>query len=398
MASLEEQLEFGIRRKLELEGRISVARVDTLGQLMRSLEEMSGIAKARNESMRGKLDDITNSLQAMSKDTQLKLQRSSVEHFKADYFARMKSWWPQWREEVERHKIRQVHEYETEAARAEARRRLASVTFEKERVLAETIAKRKQQLQAVQEAERREAIAREVERRRLDEDGDGAGAGDAAREEMRAAAEKALEEATSTTASAWEDLKALMGRTRDEHERRGEADAAARWRQAELLQTAEAVLREADAAVARQAASPSARDSLARDLAAARAELGDSYRADEPSVMDPDESAAAGGAGVGGVGSPGVPGPSLQTARAAEERRRAGDLVDAERDRVEGAIAAKRAELLQKEREHQALLKRLRESEEREAKVRPELKERAEREARIRQEARRGPFRRARRL
>eukprot|EP00741_Cyanophora_paradoxa_P018933 tig00021105_g18278.t1 len=404
MASLEEQLEFGIRRKLELEGRISVARVDTLGQLMRSLEEMSGIAKARNESMRGKLDDITNSLQAMSKDTQLKLQRSSVEHFKADYFARMKSWWPQWREEVERHKIRQVHEYETEAARAEARRRLASVTFEKERVLAETIAKRKQQLQAVQEAERREAIAREVERRRLDEDAKEMerALGDAAREEMRAAAEKALEEAhehhRERMGRIQEDLKALMGRTRDEHERRGEADAAARWRQAELLQTAEAVLREADAAVARQAASPSARDSLARDLAAARAELGDSYRADEPSVMDPDESAAAGGAGVGGVGSPGVPGPSLQTARAAEERRRAGDLVDAERDRVEGAIAAKRAELLQKEREHQALLKRLRESEEREAKVRPELKERAEREARIRQEARRGPFRRARRL
>eukprot|EP00741_Cyanophora_paradoxa_P020050 tig00021221_g19351.t1 len=393
-----EQLEFEIRRKLELEGRISVARVDTLGQLMRSLEEMSGIAKARNESMRGKLDDITNSLQAMSKDTQLKLQRSSVEHFKADYFARMKSWWPQWREEVERHKIRQVHEYETEAARAEARRRLASVTFEKERVLAETIAKRKQQLQAVQEAERREAIAREVERRRLDEDAKEMerALGDAAREEMRAAAEKALKEAhehhRERMGRIQEDLKALMGRTREEHERRGEADAAARRRQAELLQTAEAVLREADAAVARQAASPSARDSLARDLAAARAELGDSYRADEPSVTDPDESAAGAG-GRGGVGSPGVPGPSLQTARAAEERRRAGDLVDAERDRVEGAIAAKRAELLQKEREHQALLKRLRESEEREAKVRRELKERAEREARIRQEmeARRAP-------
>eukprot|EP00741_Cyanophora_paradoxa_P018914 tig00021105_g18259.t1 len=55
-----EQVEFEISRKLELEGRISVARVEF---------------NARKESVRGK--------QAMSKNTQLKLQRSSVEHFKA---------------------------------------------------------------------------------------------------------------------------------------------------------------------------------------------------------------------------------------------------------------------------------------------------------------------------
>eukprot|EP00741_Cyanophora_paradoxa_P018942 tig00021106_g18287.t1 len=356
----------------------------------------------------------------MSKDTQLKLQRSSVEHFKADYFARMKSWWPQWREEVERHKIRQVHEYETEAARAEARRRLASVTFEKERVLAETIAKRKQQLQAVQEAEgekpsrarssaggstrmvrqrilslaaaRRCGAAKEMER----------ALGDAAREEMRARRRRRSRRPRAPP-RAHGGPEALMG-GRATSTSGGRGGRGARWRQAELLQTAEAVLRRRRGG-ARQAASPSARDSLARDLAAARAELGDSYRADEPSVVragalrwalrvprpadGPDESAAAGGAGVGAWARRACRARACRRA-GAEERRRAGDLVDAERDGARWrARSREAAELLQKSGSTGAA-EALRESEEREAKVRPELKERAEREARIRQEARRG--------